>query len=79
MNTIESRITFYERVSLIGKRAVDISEGSPITIKDPGTDDPREIAEMERKMKRLPLKLVREYPDGQKRVLDPNKMIWPCE
>jgi DNA-directed RNA polymerase subunit K/omega len=76
--TIDSRITYYEAVSLLGKRARDIADGSLITIKNPGTDDPHIIAELERKVGRFPLKLIREYPDGTKRTLNTNMMTWPC-
>jgi DNA-directed RNA polymerase subunit K/omega len=75
--TIEARITRYEAVSLIGERAKDIAKGSSITVKDPGTDDPLIIAEIERKLKKFPIKLVREYPNGERKVLNPNMMIWP--
>ena len=77
MSTIDVRITKYEAVSLLGRRARDIAEGSPITVKNPGTDDPHLIAEIERKNHTFPLKLIREYPDGSKKTLNPNMMIWP--
>jgi DNA-directed RNA polymerase subunit K/omega len=77
MNTIEAHITKYEAVSLIGQRALAIANDSPITVKDPGTDDPLLIAKIECKLKKLPLKLVRNYPNGEKKTLNPNMMIWP--
>ena len=68
-------MTKYERVILIAQRAQDIANGSPITIKSPETNDPIEIAKLELKYGRIPYKIVRKSPSGEKKVLKPSEML----
>lgn len=58
-------ITKYEFARLLAERAEEIANNKPVTIKDPGTDDPLEIAKLEYLAKRSPKKLKRIFPDGR--------------
>ena len=62
---MDSKITLpylskYEYAALIAKRAQQISENSPITIKERNSNNPIEIAKQEFKQKTIPLKIIRE-------------------
>ena len=61
-------ITKYEFARLLAERAEEIANNKPITIKDPGTDDPLEIARLEYRAKRSPKKIKRVFPDGRVEV-----------
>ena len=58
----------YEKSALISDRAEDISRGSPITIKNPNTTNPIEIAKLELKAKTIPYKVIRTFPDGSTEI-----------
>lgn len=78
MSTIECRLTIYEAAKLLGTRAKDISYGKPTTVKVLDKNlTATDIAILEKEAKKLPLKLIREYPNGEKKILNPNSMIWP--
>lgn len=57
-------LTKYERAALLAERARALASGSPSTLSDPGTSNPVEIAYLEFKAGRLPIKIVRQYPNG---------------
>nr|QBK87120.1 MAG: RNA polymerase subunit 6 [Marseillevirus LCMAC201] len=57
-------ITKYELACLLSVRATEIASGQPITIKDPGTTDPVEIARLEFSTGKSPKKVLRTWPDG---------------
>src|ERR1700719_532029 len=61
-------MNIYEKTAILAKRARDISNRCPITIKDPGTLDPYEIAKMELKAKTIPYKIVRTVANGDEEV-----------
>ncbi len=67
-------MTKYEKTVLLGKRATMIANGSPITIKNPETTNPIEIAEKELFSKTIPLKIVRVYPGNIKEVWSVNEL-----
>lgn len=58
-------LTKFERAKVLGIRALQISKNSPPTIEVPaGVTKPLDVANLELKAKRLPLTIVRTYPDG---------------
>lgn len=61
-------LTKYELANILATRAAEIADGHAITIRDPGTDNPREIAELEFKAGRSPKKVIRRWPDGHEEV-----------
>jgi len=58
----------YEYASLLARRAQQIAENSPLTIRNRVSDNPIEIARQEFENKTIPLKIVREIGD--------HKEIW---
>ncbi len=64
-NTIPT-ITKYELAALLAARAAEIADDQPITIKNPGTTNPVEIAKLEFKAGKSPKKFIRVWPDGTK-------------
>lgn len=62
MNT---RMTKFERVRILGQRADQISRGAPPLVDFKGLSDALLIAEKELKEKKIPLKIRRTYPDGE--------------
>ena len=57
-------ISKYELAALLSERAHEISNDQPITIQNPGTTNPAEIACLEYKAGKSPKKLKRTWPDG---------------
>ena len=57
-------ITKYELAALLAERTIEIADGQPITIQNPGTTNPAEIAKLEFKAGRLPKKILRTWPNG---------------
>ena len=57
------KLTKYERTRIIAFRAQQIAAGSPLFLKDDeipeGVTDPVELAELELRLGRIPVKLVR--------------------
>lgn len=69
-------LTKYEYTTLISERADDIAKGSPITIKDfNGITNPVEIAKLEMKAGKCPLKVVRNLPGGTQEVWNLKDLI----
>jgi len=62
-NTIPM-LSRYEYAGLLAERAAEIADGKPITIQNPGTSNPKEIAELEFAAGKIPLKIKRKWPDG---------------
>ena len=58
----------YEYAEAIGQRILEISNGSPITVNCDSHMLPRDIAIMEFKQKKSPIKIVRVFPDGRKEI-----------
>jgi DNA-directed RNA polymerase subunit K/omega len=67
-------ITKYERVQIISARAKQISEGAVSTLDIVNTTDSVDIATQEYNLKIIPIKLVRNYPNGTKVELDVNSL-----
>nr|QBK90489.1 MAG: RNA polymerase Rpb6 [Pithovirus LCPAC103] len=58
-------LTKYERAKVLGIRALQISKNAPPTIEvPPGMINSLDIAQLELEAHRLPLILIRRYPDG---------------
>lgn len=54
----------FEKTRLIGTRAVQIAMNSPPVIDTKGETDALKIAQMEFEQKKIPLKVIRELPNG---------------
>lgn len=67
-------INKYELTTLLATRTAEIADGAPITIPNPGTTDPKEIALLEFKAGKTPAKLTRNWPDGTKEVWNLNEL-----
>lgn len=61
-------LTKYELAALLAERAVEISDNQPITIQNPNTTNPIEIAKLEFAAGRSPKKVCRTWPDGRVEV-----------
>ncbi len=63
------KLTRYEKARIIAFRAQQIAAGSPLFLKDDeipeGVTDPVELAELELKLGRIPVKLVRRVLDRE--------------
>ena len=57
-------ITRYELAALLSARATEIADNYPITIKNPNTTNPAEIAQLEFEAGKSPKKIKRVWPDG---------------
>ena len=57
-------ITKYELAGLLAARAAEIADDQPITIKNPCTTNPAEIARLEFEAGKSPKKIKRVWPDG---------------
>jgi DNA-directed RNA polymerase subunit K/omega len=57
-------ITKYELAALLSTRAAEIADEQPITIQNPGTTNPVEIARLEFDAGKSPKKIRRVWPDG---------------
>jgi DNA-directed RNA polymerases I, II, and III subunit RPABC2 len=64
-NRITSNVmTKYERARILGTRAQQLSRNAPTEIDTTGLTDPLKIAEEEVRLKKCPLILRRNFPDG---------------
>ncbi|MDK2463989.1 MAG: DNA-directed RNA polymerase subunit omega [Candidatus Korarchaeota archaeon] len=72
------KLTRYERTRIIAFRAQQIAAGSPLFLKDDeipeGVTDPVELAELELKLGRIPVKLVRRVLDREI-IVDLNDLL----
>jgi DNA-directed RNA polymerase subunit K/omega len=57
-------ITKYELAAILTERAAEIADDQPITIKNPATTNPAEIARLEFESGKSPKKIKRVWPDG---------------
>ena len=72
------RLTKFERVRLIGQRAEYLANGAPPMVDITGMTNALDIAEKELREKKIPLKVLRVYPDGsvvEISVMDPDTEI----
>lgn len=78
INTITTSkyiMTKYEKAEIIGLRAAQISNGSPIYIDPKGETDVGRIALMELLQGKLPMKIERTLPNGKIIVIKLKDMI----
>jgi DNA-directed RNA polymerase subunit K/omega len=68
-------LTKYELAAIFAERAVEIANGDPITIKNPDSTDPIEIAKLEYYAGKSPKKIVRKWPDGSVEIWSLNELI----
>jgi DNA-directed RNA polymerase subunit K len=59
-------MTIYERVRLLGDRAVQLATGAKPMIKNASSLDPKTIAKMELEKGLMPLCIIRTLPNGEK-------------
>jgi DNA-directed RNA polymerase subunit K/omega len=57
--------TKYEKARIIGNRATQIAGGAPSTVNIDGLDDAIKIAEKEWLEGKIPLTLIRKFPNGK--------------
>jgi DNA-directed RNA polymerase subunit K/omega len=57
-------LTKYELAAILSSRAFEIANGEPITIPNPTSTNPIDIAYQEFQAKRSPKKVIRTWPDG---------------
>ena len=72
------RLTKFERVRLVGQRAEYLANGAPPMVDITGMTNALDIAEKELIEKKIPLKVLRVYPDGsvvEISVMDPDTEI----
>jgi len=67
-------ITKYERVQIISARAKQISEGAISTLPNVNSTNSVDIATEEFNSRIIPIKLVRNYPNGTTVELDVNSL-----
>lgn len=67
-------ITKYERVQIISARAKQISEGAISTLPNVNSTNSVDIATEEYNSRIIPIKLVRNYPNGTTVELDVNSL-----
>lgn len=67
-------ISKYEFTSIISERAQEIANGNPITILNPNTTNPIEIALMEYEQGKCPKKLIRTLQNGYKEIWNLNEL-----
>lgn len=67
-------ITKYELAALLAIRAAEIADNQPITIRNPDTTNPAEIAQLEFDAKKSPKKIKRMWPDGTVEVWSLNEL-----
>ena len=64
----------YEQATLIGVRREQIANGCHPLVKPAPYDTPFDIAVKELLEKKIPLKVVRELPNGNKEIWDINEL-----
>jgi DNA-directed RNA polymerase subunit K len=68
-------ISKYELAALISERAKEIANNNPITIKNPKSNNPIDIAMQEYEEGKLPKKIKRIYPNGKIEIWSINNFI----
>ena len=58
----------YTRASVLSARAAEIADGALITVKNPGTINPYEIAKLELAAGTSPKKVQRVWPSGEEEI-----------
>jgi DNA-directed RNA polymerase I, II, and III subunit RPABC2 len=68
-------MTKYEKAKVIGVRALQIRENAPIKIDTNGETDPRRIALMELRQRKIPIIIRRRLPNGEFEDVSANNLI----
>ena len=55
----------FEKVRILGQRATQLSLGAPPMVDITGLTDALAIAEKELKENKIPIKVIRKYPNGE--------------
>lgn len=71
-------MTKYEYARVLGARALQISKGSPVMVELHGQTDPLEMAKMEMRQKKLPLRVSRQLQGGLSEFWPVSDMIPPA-
>ena len=58
------KLTKYEKARIIGERAQQIADGSPVFISVGNLTNPGDIALKELELKKIPFYIMRRLPDG---------------
>lgn len=66
---MDCEFTKYEIARVIGSRAHQIAAGAPPTVDIGDLDDAVKIAEKEWRERKIPLVIVRKYPDGREEIV----------
>jgi DNA-directed RNA polymerase I, II, and III subunit RPABC2 len=61
---LEKYLTKFETTRILGARATQIAQGAPIYVDIGNLTDALEIAKKELIEKKIPLKVIRSFPDG---------------
>jgi DNA-directed RNA polymerase I, II, and III subunit RPABC2 len=72
---IDAMMSKYERTKIIGMRMEQLARGAPSTVNVDNMETIREIALKELAERKIPYKVVRTNPDGQKVIWDIKDMI----
>jgi DNA-directed RNA polymerase subunit K/omega len=70
---MECEFTKYEKTRIIGSRAHQLAGGAPPTVDIGDLDTAVDIAEKEWVERKIPLILVRKYPNGKEVFIDLTK------
>jgi len=68
-------LTKYEVAKILGIRATQIASGSAPMVDITGLDDAYKIAELELERKKIPFLIVRKYPGGKTKEINPNECV----
>ncbi len=74
-NKTSKFMTKYEKAKVIGIRALQIRENSPIKVDPKGETDPKRIALMELRSRKMPLIIRRRLTDGSYEDVSVNSLI----
>lgn len=76
--TMYDRImTIYEKTSIIGMRAEQLSHGAPSTLQPEILEKMKSVLDIARKefeLRVIPMAIIRTMPNGEKKYLDPEQM-----
>lgn len=69
-------LTKFEKTRVLGQRAEQISCGAPPLVDIKGITDPLEIAQKELKEGKIPIKIIRTYPNGEQKSFSVSDMYY---
>ena len=70
------RLTKYEKAKVIGVRATQLENGAKPNIDPRGETNARRIAQLELLQGKMPINVVRNYPDGTSSIFSVNELIY---